>query len=124
MDILKLSKLFEYKLLVVLADAFASILHLYQNLLLLSQVRCVNLDETRVSGELESIVDQVDQDLLESGLVSSDEFGEVARQIVDQFGALHVSGDPKHAVDLIDQAMHAEFAQFYLKAAIVNLRKI
>ena len=61
---------------------------------------------------------------METGFVSFYKFGEVVCEIVDQFRALNVSCNPEHTIDLIDQAVHTEFAHFDIETAIVNLSKV
>ena len=120
MHIIQLAKFLEQLLLIFLAYANARVLHFDENLLLLTEVRGIYLDKTVVLRKLQCILDQVDEHLLKTRLVSIDSFWEVVCQVVDQLGTLVLCCDLEHAVYFMNELVHAEVSLFESKAALFN----
>ena len=84
------AKLLKQKALIFFADADSRILNLNHYSILFLHIRRVDLDKAILRGKFQSVLDKIDEYLLQTHLVSINSHWHRLAYVVDQVFALHV----------------------------------
>ena len=120
LHIFQFSKFLEKSFLICFANTDACVLYFDQDLAFFFYVRSIDLHKTVFACKLESILNQIDQDLLQAHLVAKNHFWDRLVDCVNQFFALNVRVAFKHQISLMHHFVKREFGLLQVEESLVN----